>query len=101
MATHSVDAAFAGSVFEVHLSLEQQPFKLQRDPVSGQFVGHADALEIPGDLRVKLQGKAMNGTQWSLRIKIDGHGHFEESGTARSGTFGFDEVPVPLHCKDA
>ena len=101
MATHSVDAAFTGGVFEVHLALEQQPFKLKRDPVSGQFVGRADALEIAGDLRVKLHGKAMNGTQWSLGIKVDGRDHLEKNGTAQGGTFGFDEVPVPLHDKDA
>ncbi len=100
MATHSADATFTGGVFEVHLSLEQKPFNLQRDPASGQFAGHADAFEIPGDLRVKLQGKAMNGTQWVLDIKVDGHGPFERKGTAQGGIFGFDEVAVPLPLKD-
>ena len=101
MTGHSVDATFTGAVFEVHLFLEQREFKLQRDPASGHFVGKDPAFDVAGSgLRIRLNGKAMNGTDWKLSLKVDDHGPFEEKGTAHGGAFGFPEMSVPLPLKD-
>jgi hypothetical protein len=100
MAGHNVDATFTGSVLDVHLFLEGQETTLREDPASGSWMGHQDGFEIPGDLKLRLRCKGLNGTKWSLTLRVDDKGPYEKSGVIDHGVSEWlDSIPIPLKAK--
>jgi hypothetical protein len=96
MASHAIDVTFRGDVFSVYLELEGEEIDLSFD-VNDNSWKRKVQMPVVGGLNVFMNARGINGTAWTLSLKVDGKGPHDEEGVVKKGRGRLDtELPLPL-----
>ena len=96
-ADHEIDILFSGDVFTLHVELEGKEIELFADPTGNTWKRQFPKFPVEGPLSLFVHTKGLNGTKWTLALKVDKRGPLKRDGIIKKGFSRIDEeIELPL-----